>query len=426
MPASPAEGPPLRVPMLFFATAIGMMIAAGALLVVVGGAALASGWARETLALTHLGTLGVITTTMCGATYQLVPVLAGRAVRWPVLAYGTYGLLTLGVLALVMGVLTSRRGLVVVAMSLLGPFVLAFVAPAGLGLGRALDASVRAMRLGHLSLGLLALLGLWIAHGHSGGRFPGDRVAWIQVHAGTAFLGWVGATILGVSWRVLPMFFLTEPPSPRVRSASVAAIGLGVLGPIGVLATQHDGTPSRAALALASAPALLAVWCVHPVLTLRSLRARRRARVDPALVGWGLAMIAGACSTPLAAAAVTGDDGRAPLALGWLAITGWAGMAIHAMLLRVVPFLVWLHRHAPNVGMRETPSVRQLLPDARAWPGLAAHLVALLAGLASIATRGDTLARVAGLALVAASVLLGRAMLGALAARGPAFTTLGT
>lgn len=416
-PASASDGPPLRLPVLFFVTAIALMFAAGALLAARGASALTSGWAPDTLALTHLGTLGVLTTTACGASYQLVPVLAGRAVRWPALAYATHALLSLGVLALVTGVLAPAPRLVVAAMALLGPFVPAFVVPASLGLRGSRDASASAMRLGQLALGLLALLGLWMAHGHSGGRFPGARAVWIQVHAGTAFLGWIGATIVGVSWRVVPMFFLSDAPSPAVRRASLVAIAVGVLTPIVLLATSGDAPPASWALGVAAAPAVLGVWVVHPMFTLRALRARRRPRLEPALVGWALGMASGLALGPLTLAVLGTGDPRAPLALGWLAITGWAGLVLHAMLLRIVPFVVWLHRHAAQLGITETPSVRQLLPDARAWPGLVVHGATVLVGLAAIGSESDTLARAAGVGLTVAAGLLGGAVAGALAPR---------
>ena len=72
-----------------------------------------------------------------------------------------------------------------------------------------------------------------------------------------------------------------------------------------------------------------------------------------------------------------------------VAIWGWAGLIVHGMLHRIVPFLAWFHELSPLVGKTAVPSARGLLPDARTRLGLGLHLASLLAGSAAILTRRD-------------------------------------
>jgi len=98
-------------------------------------------------------------------------------------------------------------------------------------------------------------------------------------------------------------------------------------------------------------------------------------------------------------------DPRARFAYGALALWGWAGLVMHGMLGRIVPFLVWFHRFSPLAGIEPIPSMKSLLPDARAELGLRLHLGSLVTLLAGILLAQDLVLRVAG-ALVALTALV--------------------
>ncbi|MFZ5475254.1 MAG: hypothetical protein ACOZNI_00640, partial [Myxococcota bacterium] len=96
------QAPPLSIPAAFFATAPAAMIAAGGL-VVVYPEALANRWAGPALALTHLGTLGLLAATMMGALYQLLPVVGGAPVPAVRLAHVVHVLFVGGLAGMVAG-----------------------------------------------------------------------------------------------------------------------------------------------------------------------------------------------------------------------------------------------------------------------------------------------------------------------------------
>ena len=101
------QAPPLAVPVTFFVTAPVAAFAAGVLLLVEGSAALTSSWLPQTLALTHLGTLGFLAMVMLGALYQLIPVVAGSRVRGVRSAHAVHVLLSLGLVGLVTGLMAG-------------------------------------------------------------------------------------------------------------------------------------------------------------------------------------------------------------------------------------------------------------------------------------------------------------------------------
>jgi len=187
------QAPPLTVPVAFFLSAPVAAFAAGVLLTLFGADALSSNWQPDTLALTHLGTLGFLGMAMLGALYQLTPVVAGSRVRAVRSAHLVWLLLSVGLVGLVSGLVAGVSSVTFASMVVLALSLLIFLPTVGLALLRAptRNETVTGMRMALASLFLVAFLGLWMAHGHIGMEFPGPRNLWVQTHLSVGFLGWV-------------------------------------------------------------------------------------------------------------------------------------------------------------------------------------------------------------------------------------------
>lgn len=408
------QAPPLAIPLAFFLTAPVALGCAGVVLAASGAAVLGTHWLPLTIGLAHLLTLGFLGMVMLGALYQLTAVLSGNPVPAVRLAHGVHVLFTLGVATLCWGIARSEPGLVFASISALFLSVVGFSVPVAVALLRAPTQSqtTRGMRLALASFVVAVAIGLWMAHGHAGMRFPGVRSLWIQVHASLALIGWVGGLISSVSWQVLPMFYMSKRIDPGLQRALRLSIGLLITLPTAVLLADYgwgvartSAVPARIA-AVATLPALAIVWVWHPLATLRALRARRRKRRDASALFWQTGL---ACAPLVAATGVAAwcwPDPRLMLLFGWLALFGWAGMIVHGMLTRIVPFLVWFHRFAPVAGTQPTPSARALLPNAWAERSFALHSATLVIGCIAILAGADLPARVLGLALVGVALAL--------------------
>jgi hypothetical protein len=390
---------------------------------------LITNWHPVTLALTHLGTLGFLAMVMLGALYQLTPVVAGSRVRGVRSAHVVWLLLTGGLVGLVFGLVTGASRVTFVSMAVLALSLLIFLPTVGLALLRAptRNETVTGMRLALGALFLVAFLGLWMAHGHIGMEFPGPRNLWVQAHLSVGFLGWVGGLISAVSWQVLPMFYMAAEYSRRSKRTILVLVAVGVLLPVIVVFAELAGllpasapAPNQLA-ALGAAPAAFAVLCLQPALALRGLTGhrRRRRRLDTSLRFWQMGLSMAFATAAAAAAAHFLPHPRWALLFGWLAIWGWAGMIVHGMLTRIVPFLVWLHRFMPLVGHAPVPSLRSLLPDRWTRVGLALHAASVLFGIAAIATGSDWLARATGLLLIGTALQLEHSLVHVLRQRVP-------
>jgi hypothetical protein len=405
------QAPPLSIPASFFLCIPLALILAGVILLGGGISALTSPWLPRTLALTHIGTLGVLAMGMLGALYQMTPVVAGATVPYTRLAH----LVQLLLLAALAGFVWRLLGGPLVAMRFaIFAFQLAlplFLLPLGWALLRPAthNHTVQGMRIALVSLAIISLMGLSMAAGYAGENFGEQRALWIKVHLALALLGWVGGLIMAVSWQVIPMFYLaptTEKSTTRLLLASLVA---GLTLP---LISLFAGPAIAAApdvsvlISVTLLPAVLVIWLVHPIMTLRGIARRKRKRSDASLRFWYAGLITALLLVPLAIALSLSADPRLSLLFGWLAIWGWAGMIMHGMLSRIVPFLVWFHRYSAKVGLQAVPSMRSLLSQLRIQTGFALHLGSVLSGVLAIITQQDYLARVTGILLIATAINL--------------------
>lgn len=405
---STEQAPPLAVPLQFHALVPVAFVLAGLALGHAGAGGLASTWHPVALALVHVLTLGGLGAAMLGSLYQMVPVVAGQPVPAPRLSHGVAVLLGLGVVAFPLGLAVGSGRLVAVGgAALAGAFGLA-LPPLVWALARSTVASdtVRGLRFGVAAMVLLVALGLRLAWFHAGGSVPADRVAWLLAHAGLGVFGVVGGLVAAVSWQVLPMFFLTPALPSRVTRG--VTLVLGVAPPVAAaLAVAGLGA---SAVALALAPAALAAWGAHPVLQLRAIARRKRRRPDPTLELWRAALASGLLSLASAVVFAATDWPPAGPLLGFVALWGWALGIVHAMLTRIVPFMVWFHAVARADDVTRVPPMKQLWPDAATRRAGRVHLATLGFGVAGLALGSDPLLRLTGAGMVLTGVLLGASM----------------
>jgi len=407
------QAPPLLIPTSFFLLAPLFLGLAGVLLALQGSEILTSGWNLQTLGLTHLLTLGFLAMIMMGALFQMTPVVAGAPVPWIRLAHVIQALLGLGVLGIVLATQGVLPSLLFESFSLVTAAAFGFVVLVGTALMRSpvYNPTVIGMRLAVACFLLVLLLGGLMSHGFEGGRFPGARPLFLQVHLSLALLGWVGTLICAVSWQILPMFYISEE-TPRLAQWKILfglAMSLLSLALLALL-IGFGRIPSpeiiQSVAWIVCIPGALTLWWAWPWLSLRSLAQLRRKQVDPSLLFWKSALSLAFALPPLAALAWFTSDARFTILFLFVALFGWAGLTMHGMLSRILPFLFWFHRFSPHIGRIPVPSMKKMLPESLIRTGLYAHLVTLSLGSLGILLQQDLLLRLTGLALFVTSALI--------------------
>ncbi|MCC7256966.1 MAG: hypothetical protein IT486_01180 [Gammaproteobacteria bacterium] len=407
------QAPPLSVPLRFFLTAPAFGMAAAALLAWAGPAALGTRWTPAVLALTHLVGLGVLTMVMAGALFQMLPVLVGVRIARPLLVgRSCHGLLSAGVMALAAGFLGAGRPAFHLASLLLGGGLGLLLAVVGTGLARAprMHDSVHGMRWALSGLAVAVTLGLVLTLGRGGASLPLARAALTDTHLAWALLGWVALLVAVVAWQVVPMFQVTAEYPAWLRRGLAATTWALLLWLSAATLLDWPAGPPAAGLALA--------FAIFAAQTLGLLARRRRRRADASLAFWLLGMVALAAA---ALAALAGLLLPLPPALALLPavlfLAGFALSVVQGMLLKIVPFLVWLHLQqelgrSPAALARVTPPhMHAVMPEPRARLQFLAHAAALGTLLAALAV--PALVRPAALLWLVAFASLGANLLGA-------------
>lgn len=372
------QGPDLQAPVRFFLTAplFGVLAAFG--LMIGGPAILISRWTPQLLGITHFMTVGFLSMAMCGALFQLLPVVAGAAIyRASVVSIVLHRLLVVGSLTLGLGLWSgSRIGLVgaIASLAIAAVVVGSMVCHAWL---RASTHRPTVVAMGGAVLAFLAAagLGLVLAAGHAGAPFGVVRDL-TDLHARVGLVGWVAVLVIGVAYQVVPMFQLT-PAYPHGLSILLVPTLLAALVASGAELLRW---PAEVTVAIGLA--------TFAALTLRLQSRRRRPRSDVTLKYWRLAMIcllfAVVLWTTHALFPSTLGDSHLSVALGVLYIVGFGTSVISGMLYKIVPFLVWLHvqrGHLVAVAQRGRPvTMAGLIPEARGRLQFIIHL----AGVASL------------------------------------------
>lgn len=369
------QAPPFGLPLRFFLVSPLFLVLAAAAALAAGPTLYTSRWNPETLAVTHLLTLGFLGMTMIGALLQMLPVVLGVRVR-AVHAVAWAGLLGIGAgtLALAAGLAFGGTAWLLSAALLLAVGLAPFLAAMLMGVTDSGVSSVVAwpMRQAWLSLLITAALGLWLVLGLTGQIAAPDVAMVTDIHLAWGLGGWVLILVTGVSYQVVPMLQLTPAyPQAAVRWLTGSMLlGLIVFAALR-LTSASSGWRDTVSLLFSSASAL-----TFALLTLWLQNRRRRKVGDATLYFWRLGMI---CLAVFALALPFVREERMQIMLAVLFLLGFAASVVSGMLYKIVPFLAWFHLQAQKPGQTMSiPNMKQFVPEKMARRQLLLHAIGVL------------------------------------------------
>lgn len=405
---SPTNSPPLTVVAPFLISAPIFLAGAGILIATAGRDTFAAINAPHTVAITHALVLGWVTTAMMGVLYQMTPVvISGRLLSFGLARVQL--LLHLGGVGLFIHALTRWD---TVEMAVAGPLValslLLFAINLGVAVWRAPEHSIprTGLALALVALLVTATLGLTWVFALQFLWFP-ITLGRLSAHAHLGLVGWLGLTLMALSYQLVSMFNVVKHAHPRaghtLLAATAAALALLALG-----LSLDAPAPVRVLLGIGVAAGPL-IWGVDLV---RLLRARSRGRLDiqghSTLVSLAFLVLAVALGLGTAAGhpVVPGDEtARWPLAYAAAGLLGWMGTALVGNSFKVMPFLIWYHRYRLRIGLEPVPTVDQLYSVTAARAVLAGLSAVALLGVVAALTGNLDLLRATGLLAAATGVL---------------------
>jgi hypothetical protein len=389
------------LPLIYLVVAALAFVLAAAILPALAPALAGHYYHPRVLALVHTLTLGWITLTIMGASYQLMPILLEVAVASERLARWQLPIHVAGVIGIVGHFWIAEWTGFTWSAALVAVSILAHVANTAGAVARARPSfTARMMGVALAGLALTALFGTTLGADRLWRFLPTPFFATLHAHVQLALLGFVLPMVAGVAARVYPMFLLA--PEPAGAGAAVQVLGIVGGVPVLVIGLLLGSHPAVVAGSVLVATAV--VTHVHWVLGMT--RAAKRPALD-----WSLRfVVAGALAlvpTTVLGLGMAFDLGGGPrmaVTYGVLAIGGWASLTIVGMLLKIVPFLVWYRVYGPRAGREPVPMLAEL-----SWPAAEAVAFWLLtvgiAALAAAVAVGDVVPIRIAAALVAAGAL---------------------
>jgi len=427
------HAPSVTLPLRFMVTGLLALITGVGLLVLRPAMLATYHYNQYVIATTHLFVLGWICTIVMGAMYQLVPVALETKLyseklaawqfafhlvgfsgmvwmfwTWNMKQVGHFGsVLTVGVGLFVYNIARTLLRVPrwnVIATSVASALVwltLAVCAGLTIAIGKCTYDTADALAPGTLFGAVL--------HGlKSVAKFTArfDQIGAMHAHAHLGAVGVFTMLIVGISYKLVPMFTLSDIQSRGRAAASVFLLNAGLLGSFVTILLRH---PFKLAFALI----VVAGLACYGFEIVAILRVRKRRSVD-----WGLKSFLTAITflAPLSVLALvlswpglplTTLTGRLENLYGFLGLAGVISFAIIGMFYKIIPFLVWYGSYSTHIGLRKVPSLADLYS-----PGLqAAGYWFYLAGLVATST-AILLGNAAGVALACALLALSLATLG--------------
>lgn len=405
------QAPSLILPGEHFAAAL-LFLVAGAVGLIWAAPDLAAGLhaSMRVAAVTHLFTLGWLTTTILGALYQLLPVALGARVPSERVAHASFiafapgvALVVGGIAALAPAVLHAGLGLVTIGIGLA---LASYVRMLPKAMTRDVTWWALVIALGYLVLGLA--LGFTLGLDLTRGFLAGAKLHVLAMHFHIAALGFVLLVIVGMAHRLLPMFLVAHGADLRWSRRAVGLIAPGLL----VLCAGLD--LDVRALAWAGAAMLEGGVACFYVQVARFYQARRRPTLDAGLrhVRLGLASFAAAAVLAPVVLAAGATHPRLATVYVALGIGGGLSLFVVGMFYKIVPFLAWIARFRDAMGRRAVPTIAELYSARVARIELRLYTAAIAILAAGIAAGVTLVVRAGALLFAAATVLVAWQMAG--------------
>ena len=365
-----ATAPSATLPLVFTLTGLLALFVCADWLVVQPEILAQYHYTPRAIAVTHLFVLGWLGSIVMGAMYQLVPVALETKLFSERLAKIHFAFHLAGFVGMVAAFSVWNLQFVALFGSVLAVGVGLFVYNLARTLARVpkwnVIATSVASAISWVPLAVAAGLVIVLARTCSeslpvlaGWVFRFDPLGAMHAHAHLGAVGFFLILIVGVSYKLIPMFTLSELQNPRRASWSVWLLNLGLAG---VFVTILGRSPWKLAFAFV----ILAALALYALEVRAILRARKRAAMDGGVRGFLTAL---SFLFPLAILGVVLAWPNLPVnsytlqlenVYGWLGLVGAVTFAVIGMLYKIIPFIVWFGTYSPHIGRAQVPSLADL------------------------------------------------------------------
>ena len=340
------QAPPFEAPLLFFILAL--------LFGLSGAISLLFDSSFGTL---HLITLGFMAMVMMGALQQMLPVVVGVNFQKPwQFSLATAIPIAIGIVSFYLGFCCGVSFLAAALLLGIGLFI--FIAATIFKLVKVphSSATVWGMRLALGSFLIAFLLGMHFLSSLALQKGFDEHLALVHALFAT---NWIALLIVGVSYQVIPMFYVTKEPKNSLKLFFVFAPFILMLATAALISTKF---------ALLPFIALLTTYAIYAVMMLKLLVQRKRAIKEASIYFWYLGL-----STLILLPFVWWMDSEYATLLF---LFGFGISIIFGMLYKIIPFLSWFH--ISSRGFFDMPTMKEMINEKLAQLHFWLHAIGLI------------------------------------------------
>ena len=345
------QAPPISVPFRFFLSAPLFGVLMSFVIFFTPFNEISNQYSHFAIGLVHLFTLGILSMIIFGAMQQMMPVLAGAIIKKPRLfANVVHTSLVLGTLFLSFSFILEIKILLHIAVLFLAIAFLTFFIMSIKLLFKVkyLTTTVKAMRLFSLAGIITLFLGLYLAISHITLEFNAQYYSFVFLHILFGLFGFALLLIMGVSFQVIPMFYVA-PDFPKFIQNKLPLI-IFILLFVSALFFFLDINFLILKIIFSS---LIISFCFYG---LKSLNNRKRPVFDATLWYWKFSLVCLAISLIIW---LVGFDTNYILAIVFA--FGFLYSLLQGMVYKIIPFLSWFH--LSSKGYFKLPTIREFIDE---------------------------------------------------------------
>jgi len=346
------QAPPISIPFRFFLSAPLFGVLLGILFFISPYSEISNQYSPLAIGAIHLFTLGILSMIIFGAMQQMMPVLAGTIIKKPLLFGNVVHIgLILGTLGLSGSFIFEIKmllylGVLFLSISFLSFFIVSIIL---LFKVKFLTSTVKAMRLFSLSGLITFFLGLYLSISYMSGNITDNHYAYVNLHILFASFGFAVLLIMGVSFQVIPMFYVAQDfpkffqnKVPLLVSILLVIFSIFIFLDLNLFVVKT---------------LLIVIFIIFSFYGLKSLNNRRRSVFDVTLWYWKFSLFMFIISM-----------------LIWMFYSyelnfvlvisfafGFLYSLLQGMVYKIIPFLSWFH--LSSKGYFSLPTIREFIEE---------------------------------------------------------------
>lgn len=401
-----AYAPPFKLVAKYFIAAIVSFVLLNFLLLLNYSEIVGHHFNPKILSINHVATLGWITMIIFGAMFQLVPVVLETKLFSEKLAEIQFWIYLPGVIGLVYCFWVFDTGINMTFSAVLlnlAMFIFSFNIIITMKSVKKWNVTAWYLAAAIFYLIVTAIAGLLLAINLWTPYVKLDHLQYLNLHAHIAFIGWVSMVIMGVSFKLIPMFTLSHGFPLTNAKLAFWILNVGLLG-ISTIMHYKDTT-----FLYYIFTGLIVLGIIFFLLQIRIIfKNRIRKKYDIGIKFSVVAYLMLGLTTILGTFIAFVDYQsiiNLTLIYGYMIIFGYISMLIVGQMYKIVPFLVWYHKYSSKVGLEPVPMLKDMFNEMFAQIEFYLMITAVFGSLYSLTFRSEPGLQISFLLMFISSVI---------------------